>query len=62
MCSMTLVEPALHPAMVTRPGSPPKALMFLCTHFNAATWSFIPLLPGASSSPVLRKPGNEEAK
>jgi hypothetical protein len=33
---LTLQDPADSPAMVTRAGSPPKTLMFLCTHFSAA--------------------------
>jgi hypothetical protein len=30
--------------------------MFLCTQSNAAVWSFSPMLPGTTSSSVVRKP------
>ena len=39
MSALTEIEPADSPAMVTRLGSPPKAAMFFCTHWSAATWS-----------------------
>src|ERR1035441_4524941 len=32
ICALTDMEPADSPKMVTLPGSPPKATMFLCTH------------------------------
>ena len=34
-CMVTLPAPADSPQMVTLEGSPPKAAMFSCTHFNA---------------------------
>ena len=36
-CALTANEPADSPKIVTLPGSPPKAAMFSCTHFSAAT-------------------------
>ncbi|CAH2057991.1 unnamed protein product, partial [Iphiclides podalirius] len=60
MWSITLMEPALQPLMVTRLGSPPNAAIFLWTHFKAATWSLKPLFPGARASPVLRNPVNRK--
>ena len=40
--SPTLDPPALSPNIVTLDLSPPKALMFSCTHFSASIWSSIP--------------------
>lgn len=37
ICSITLMDPALQPAIVTLLGSPPNAAMFRCTHLRAAT-------------------------
>jgi hypothetical protein len=42
--------------MVTLPGSPPNCTMFCWTQRRAITWSFRPLLPGSTESPVLRNP------
>lgn len=53
---LTDIEPALWPAMVTWLGSPPKAAMFLFTHFKARSWSFRPLLPGITPSSVVKNP------
>ena len=52
----TLAPPALSPKMVTFPGSPPNCAMFCWTQRRAITWSFRPLLPGITASPVLRNP------
>lgn len=55
-CRFALELPALNPKIVTKLGSPPKCAILSLTHFKATTWSFSPLFPGASSSPVLIKP------
>jgi len=55
-CRCALIAPVLLPATVTRFGSPPNVSIFCWTHFKAATWSFIPILPGNVSSAALRKP------
>lgn len=51
----TLMPPADSPKMVTRPGSPPKKLMFFCTQERAASWSLKPQFPEACWSCVLRR-------
>ena len=39
MSVLTEPPPADSPKSVTFFGSPPKAAMFLCTHWSAAIWS-----------------------
>jgi hypothetical protein len=56
----TDMPPALSPKIVTLSGSPPNAAMFLCTQRRASVWSFSAKLPGAASSPVLRKPSRKQ--
>lgn len=41
-------------------GVSPKAAALRCTQRRADTWSLKPLLPGATASPVLRKPDDVE--
>ena len=57
--AIDLVACNLYPfvATVTRPGSPPNAAMFSCTHSRAAIWSRIPKQPEpGTSSPAWWKP------
>ena len=49
-----LIAPADSPKRVMLAGSPPKAVMFSCTHSRAAIWSSSPRL--ASPSPRYRNP------
>ena len=45
----TLIPPADSPKIVIRRGSPPNAAMLSFTHWMAAIWSQMPLLPEPSN-------------
>jgi len=49
--------PVLCPDAVIKLGSPPKAAMLSRTQWKAANWSFRPIFPGITLSPVVRNPG-----
>ena len=56
MWKCVLAPPALKPKIVTLFGFPPNCAILSRTQRSAATWSFIPLLPGHTASSVLRNP------
>lgn len=57
----TLAPPAEEPAMVILSGLPPNWAIFSLIHLKASAWSFNPMLPGTTASPVLRNPARNES-
>ena len=53
----TAAPPALSPKIVISSGFPPNLSILFFTQLNAATWSFIPIFPWMTASPVLKNPG-----